>query len=350
MMKRFGMSKRAFSLILCVVLGWAIALTVPQIYPAQAAVPFYWESINVDLDVQSNGDMLVTETQKYVFESDYSNQRYRYIRLDKVDGIQDVSVQENNQVLESTVTTEDNQLKIQWSHPLQAPEAHTFVLKYRVIGGLQVEGSSTQVFWRAVFVDRSAPVKTAKVTVHLPEALAGLVTSFQSFDAPATARQVDPRTFEFTAQQELPPQQTLEVQVAFPSAVLNLPPPQWQQQSTTSPFSPVMHFFGFLLPLSLWGFGIFKVISRTSTKHCPECNTRSLKRKKTQVLSRPTRSQSGERQEHWRCSNCQHHVESIVVIPWVVSSSGGGGCGGGGGGGCGGGGGGGGGGGCGGGG
>ena len=333
MMKRFGISKRAFSLILCMVLGWAIALTVPQIHPAQAAVPFYWESINVDLDVQTNGDMLVTETQKYVFESDYSNQRYRYIRLDKVDGIQDVSVQENNQVLESTVTTEDNQLKIQWSHPLQAPEAHTFVLKYRVIGGLQVEGSSTQVFWRAVFVDRSAPVKTAKVTVHLPEALAGLVTSFQSFDAPANARQVDPRTFEFTAQQELPPQQTLEVQVAFPSAVLNLPQPQWQQQSTTIPF-PIILPFLFFLSLSLWGFGMFKVISRTSTKHCPECNTRSLKRKKTQVLSRPTRSQSGERQEYWQCSNCQHHVESIVVIPWVVSSSsgGGGGCGGGGGG------------------
>ena len=55
MMKRFGISKRAFSLILCMVLGWAIALTVPQIHPAQAAVPFYWESINVDLDVQTNG-------------------------------------------------------------------------------------------------------------------------------------------------------------------------------------------------------------------------------------------------------------------------------------------------------
>ncbi len=342
MMKRFGISKRAFSLILCMVLGWAIALTVPRIHPAQAAVPFYWESINVDLDVQTNGDMLVTETQKYVFESDYSNQRYRYIRLDKVDGIQDVSVQENNQVLESTVTTEDNQLKIQWSHPLKAPEAHTFVLKYRVIGGLQLYGTETQVFWRAVFVDRSAPVKTAKVTVHLPEALAGSVTSFQSFDAPATASQVDPRTFEFTAQQELPPQQTLEVQVSFPSSILNLPQPLWQQRSTEGSASPYTFFF--FLFLLVWGFGMFKGISQMNTKQCPECNTRSLKRKKNQVLSRPTRSQSGERQEHWQCSNCQHHVESIVVIPWVYSSSGGGGgcggggggCGGGGGGGCGG--------------
>ena len=207
------------------------------------------------------------------------------------------------------------------SHPLKAPEAHTFVLKYRVIGGLQEHGTETQVFWRAVFVDRSAPVKTAKVTVRLPEALAGLVTSFQSFDAPATARQVDPRTFEFTAQQELPPQQTLEVQVAFPSAVLNLPQPQWQQQSTTIPFSLIFYFLFFLV----WCFGMFKGISQMNTKHCPECNTRSLKRKKNQVLSRPTRSKSGERQEYWQCSNCQHHVESIVVIPWVDSSSSGGG-------------------------
>jgi len=55
-------------------------------------LPFYWDSINVEIDVQDNGDMLVTEAQKYVFNKEHSNQRYRYIPLDKVDKITDVSV------------------------------------------------------------------------------------------------------------------------------------------------------------------------------------------------------------------------------------------------------------------
>ncbi len=79
-MNCFAMPKRVLSSILCLFLGLAIALTTAQINLALAStIPFYWEFMNVDLDVQTNGDMWVTETQKYVFESDYSNQRYRYI-------------------------------------------------------------------------------------------------------------------------------------------------------------------------------------------------------------------------------------------------------------------------------
>lgn len=48
--------------------------------------PFHWEFINVDIDVQENGDMLVTETQKYVFTAPHTNKRYRWIPLDKVGG------------------------------------------------------------------------------------------------------------------------------------------------------------------------------------------------------------------------------------------------------------------------
>ncbi len=52
--------------------------------------PFYWEFINVEIDVQENGDMLITETQKYVFTGPHTNKRYRYIPLDRVDRIDSV--------------------------------------------------------------------------------------------------------------------------------------------------------------------------------------------------------------------------------------------------------------------
>ena len=118
-------------------------------------LPFYWDFMNVDIEVQENGDMLVSETQKYVFNQPYKNQRYRYIPLDKVDEIKDVTVEKNGQVLPSQVGKENNQLWIRWRHELNPPESHTFILKYRVIGGLHVKGEQTQVYWKAIFADRS---------------------------------------------------------------------------------------------------------------------------------------------------------------------------------------------------
>ena len=158
-------------------------------------VTFYWDYINVNIDVQNNGDMLVTETQKYVFKSDYPNQRYRYIPLDKVDEIKDVTVQENNQIIPSETGIENNQFWIRWQHQLKPPETHTFVLKYRVVGGLHINNENTQVYWKAIFADRKAPIQSAKVRVQLPKTLSGKVQDFQNFGIPATSRQVNPKTF-----------------------------------------------------------------------------------------------------------------------------------------------------------
>ncbi|MDB9466076.1 DUF2207 domain-containing protein [Dolichospermum circinale CS-1225] len=191
-------------------------------------VKFYWDYINVNIDVQNNGDMLVTETQKYVFKSDYPNQRYRYIPLDKVDEIKDVTVQENNQIIPSETGIENNQFWIRWQHQLKPPETHTFVLKYRVVGGLHINNKNTQVYWKAIFADRKAPIKAATVRVQLPEALSGKVQDFQNFGIPATSRQLNPKTFEFVANQAIPPQQELEIQITFKSEILNIPQANWQ--------------------------------------------------------------------------------------------------------------------------
>lgn len=210
-------------------------------------VPFYWDYINVNIDVQNNGDMLVTEEQKYVFKSDYQNQRYRYIRLDKIDEIKDITVEENNQILPSETGIENNQVWIRWQHELKPSTSHIFVLKYRVVGGLHINQENTQVYWKAIFADRKAPVKSARVRVQLPEALSGKVVDFRNFGTLATASKVNSRTFEFVANQPILPQQNLEVQVSFPSEILNISQPNWQKESL---MRKIMNF-GFLLILLL---------------------------------------------------------------------------------------------------
>jgi hypothetical protein len=224
-------------------------------YAAAQELPFYWDFINVNIDVQTNGDMLVTEEQKYVFTATSPNQRYRYIPLNKVREIKDVTVEENGQQLPIQTEIENKKLQISWRHKLQAPEARTFVLKYRVLGGLQIAGSSNQVYWKAIFADRQAPVNKSLVQVKLPESLSGKVTSFISSGAMASSRQLDPRTIEFTTSQPVPPQQELEVLVNFPAGTLNIS----VQGSENQLMSLLGSRLGYYILLS--PFIIFKVLA-----------------------------------------------------------------------------------------
>ncbi|XOF32583.1 MAG: DUF2207 domain-containing protein [Candidatus Electrothrix sp. YB6] len=196
-----------------------------QTVAAQKSPPFYWDFINVLIDVQQNGDMLITETQKYVFTGPHTNERYRYIPLDKVDGIDQIEVYEGEEKLAEETNVKNGQRWIKWRHDLNPPESHTFVLKYRVKGGIQVHGEEDWVYVKAIFKDRSAPIESGKVTVRLPDSLAGKITSFKNFGVPAEPRQIDERTVEFVAKGTLPPGQELEVRVAVPHGILALATP-----------------------------------------------------------------------------------------------------------------------------
>ncbi|MCI5129275.1 MAG: DUF2207 domain-containing protein [Candidatus Electrothrix sp. AUS3] len=97
------------------------------------------------------------------------------------------------------------------------------MLKYRIKGGIQIHGEEDWVYVKAIFKDRSAPIQNSKVTVRLPDSLSGRITSFKNFGVPAEARQVDEQTIEFISHGALPPGKELEVRVAVPHGVLQIP-------------------------------------------------------------------------------------------------------------------------------
>ena len=75
------MSKRLISQIISFVITFSLILFVQFNHTLAQNVPFYWEHINVNIDVEINGDLIVTEDQAYVFKSDYSNQRYTFLNI-----------------------------------------------------------------------------------------------------------------------------------------------------------------------------------------------------------------------------------------------------------------------------
>jgi uncharacterized membrane protein YgcG len=241
---------RGLLFMLSLILSILIGTTAIQATPAH---PFYWEKMDVDLQLVESGDILVTETQKYVFTDRYTNRRTRYIKLDKIDEIKDITVTENNlPVTNLQVSTADGKEQISWEHPAidKFPKAHTFVLKYRVIGGLEVEDAQTQFRWMAIFPDRQALIKVAKVTLHLPAKLAGFTKDFTTNGVVAVKQIINPTTIEFIPTESIEPQAKLAILGQFPTTALNLTKSHWQSSSSGN-------WWGWLWIPLVWIFSLF---------------------------------------------------------------------------------------------
>ncbi|MFG6098890.1 DUF2207 domain-containing protein [Leptothoe sp. ISB3NOV94-8A] len=277
---------------------------------AQAATPFFWDSIDVDMALEADGDLLVTETQKYVFTQPHSNERYRYIPLEGIDSITDVAVYENNEPLTVQTGRRNNDYWIRWQHSLNAPAAHTFVLQYRVVGGIQVKGNRSQLYWNALFPERSAPINRGNVTLHVPEVLADQVNSFQGEGVASRDRKLNLTTYEFVTSGPLAPQQFLNIRLEFPTSALNIPQAQtdyWSiKQSSWAPF------FSWAVP-AIFVLGVFGSIVAIR-KRCPNCGQMTLKRT-NRVVQKSTRSRRGTREIRHVCQNCNYDRRFNQTIP-----------------------------------
>lgn len=195
---------------------------------------FVWERLDVEITVLPNGDFLVQETQVILFTSGTFTFGYRAIPADRLDSISDVEVWEDGQPCRVSVTQEEKEYRIRWE--MAAPRSnsrHTYVVRYRVHGGLRYYSGGDQLWWKAVFPDRTFPVLESTVTVHLPE---GAVAEKAAADfAQATVSGLGTDTVVFTAQEVLDPGQEMEVRVQFPHGVVAGSAPTWQVMEDAKP-------------------------------------------------------------------------------------------------------------------
>lgn len=188
---------------------------------ARANAPFYWEYVNVDIEVEDNGDMWVIEEHKYVFTAAHTNERYRWISLDSIDSIEEVSVTENGAPLSAMTGIENNQFWIRWRHQLDPPEHHTFTLSYRVKGGLRTGWFSDAAYWKAIFAERSAPIEAAEVLIRWPVPLEDPSENFSLTSVGiAEVERVDSRSVRFILIDSLPPGKGMIIRIRAPNAHL----------------------------------------------------------------------------------------------------------------------------------
>ncbi|MGD8998748.1 MAG: DUF2207 domain-containing protein, partial [Anaerolineae bacterium] len=194
----------------------------------------HWERFDVNITVLENGDFVVEEIQEIAFTSGQFRFGYRNIPMDRLEDITDVEVQEGNRQYEPgyggdytyRTSIDDDDFVIRWDFPYTSNSSHEFVLRYTVRGGLRYYEGGDQVYWKAVYADRSFPVYGSTVTVGLPdEAEAGPVAAYGT-DASISGERTS--TVVFEAQETIDPGQEFEVRVQFPHGIVQGAKPNWQ--------------------------------------------------------------------------------------------------------------------------
>lgn len=268
--------------------GLAVALVVALVVPAAAGAQqgsrsVNWQRFDVDLVIQPNGSLVVTETQTIQFNGTFQA-GYRIVPLDRTTGVSDVTVAEI--VADRTIPytagggTRANTysssigpagLTIDWSFPPTTNSARTFVLRYVVSGALRIYDNGDQLQWRAIYAtDRDGPIAISSVTVRLPADVSAADLQTAWYELPAGPRigalptagvgtQIDSRTVRFATGARAP-RIGAEVRVQFPHGLVEVSAPAWQVEADRTDalvqsVAPIGNFLALLLTVAILATG-----------------------------------------------------------------------------------------------
>jgi uncharacterized membrane protein len=223
----FGASSKQFALFVAIAIFFALGATSAH----AETKTLDWERLDVDINVLSNGDLRITETNVIHFTSGTFRFGYRDIKQSRLTGIDGVSVTEENgaPMQIETVTTETGDYRVKYFFNTPARnERRTFKLSYTVSGATRYYNGGDQVYWVAIFANRNGfPVMNSTVTVRLPAN--SDADKVQGYGARYDVQGGGERTVVFTTKEPIDSGAEFEVRVQFPHGVISGQAPPWQQ-------------------------------------------------------------------------------------------------------------------------
>jgi len=233
-------------------------------FPASAqSKSVVWNRFDVDITVNQDGTFDVVEKQEIFFSGGPFT--YGYRNLDKkyteaINNIQVGDVQgaylQNNSEQPGTFYVEDrgDSIYIKWFFDETTDTARTFYISYKVHGGLRYYDEGDQLWWKAVYADRPAQVKSSVVVVRVPQP--AVIENMDTYYTTADMQLLDKQTAKFTAQEPIPPGQPFEVRVQFTHGVVAGTAPAWQataeKSETVSRWRDVSNIFFLLLAFMMF--------------------------------------------------------------------------------------------------
>jgi len=233
----------------------ALFIAVPASAQGKSVV---WNRFDVDIKVQQDGTFDVVEKQEIHFFGGPFHFGYRDISTKYTEEITDILVGDvngaylqNQSEQPGTYYVEDrgDSLYVKWFFDETTDATRTFFISYKVHGGLRYYDEGDQLWWKAVYADRPAEVKSSVVIVTVPAP--AVIENMDTYFTMADMELLDKQTAKFTAQKTIPPGQPFEVRVQFTHGVVAGVAPPWQasaeRNETISRWRTVSNlFFAFL--------------------------------------------------------------------------------------------------------
>lgn len=236
---------------------------------------YHWDSIEVGLSIQPNGDLRVQETQTYRFTEGSFTRGYRDIRLDRLEGIVDPDVREGDRAYRRgseqpgtyATSTSNGDYRIEWWFDPTERAARTFTIAYTVRGIIRRYEGGDQLWWKAIGKDRGQPVERSAVTVRLPAQISPGDLKLGSYGAPTDGgRILDDRTVRFVGGR-VGASEELEIRVQFPHRLVGGDAPAWQAEADREAaynerVRPVVNVASLAISLLLLAGGLVGVTAR----------------------------------------------------------------------------------------
>jgi hypothetical protein len=233
--------------------------------PVQAAKSYYAESFDVQIDIQENGSILVTETVEFQFNDDVFTFASREISTANTDGITFLEAgMDGTPMLPGTgpgqvEVTEGSPLKVRWHFSPSSHASHIFVVRYRADGVIR-KSDGDILIWRLIPENHDYSIVHSTITLSYPPKAALLEepTLSERFDAVwEDARLI--LTAGGLAEDE-----DLILTARFASGSLTDVPPRWQIQNeqanaAASRTLPIGLIAG-VVTVILGGLGLFSYI------------------------------------------------------------------------------------------
>lgn len=218
---------------LCLALVFTIAITLAFSAKASAAKSYAAESFDVNLDIQNDGSLWVTETVAFRFEGGPFTYVFRDLSTNNTDGISKISASMDQQLLpegDSSGQVEierANRIKVTWHFAPSSDSTHIFTLKYLVMGTIR-KGDVDTLIWRSVPESHDYLIENSTITISYPAraVLSGQLELSQPF---TLLMQNDQSTT--LKVNGIPKDTPLDLSIHFQSGTINSPAPNWQAVS-----------------------------------------------------------------------------------------------------------------------
>jgi uncharacterized membrane protein YgcG len=238
------------------------------------------ERYDVDLRLDSQGGLDVTETVDFRFIAGPFHYVFREIAATETDGIENVHASMDG--VPCDAGTGPGQVEISGTSPVEVrwyfdpifSGNHTFVVHYRAAGVLRPSPDSQTLIWRVLPQKRGYGIGMSEIVLHYPDVIEASALALNTLAAPFETRS----GYAAATLVDTPANQDVILEARFPAGSFAATPPEWQAaRERKADASRIGRLAGgavsafFLMAACIWMFRIrASVRPAAGIEVCPE--------------------------------------------------------------------------------